>query len=149
MANETIDQWLRREWRELGFYYDRNDQTRVWRFIGSRSGLLRFHDDLLEYADDQSNDYKSEHSHYGPYSYLKIMTWPEPSFEKDAIQGSLTDLRRLAAIVGNKLAMARLGDSIHIQDEFAENSPYGLILEVREDDFDPAQADPKLSKEAD
>jgi hypothetical protein len=32
---------------------------------------------------------------------------------------------------------------------FAANNPYALILEVREDGFDPAQADPMLSKEAD
>jgi len=31
---------------------------------------------------------------------------------------------------------------------FAANSPYELILEVRTDDFDPAEADPMLPNEA-
>jgi hypothetical protein len=53
-------------------------------------------------------------------------------------------LKRLAAIVENRLAVAQTGDSIRIHDEFAANAPYALILEVREDDFDPAQADPRF-----
>jgi hypothetical protein len=147
MPSDATNQATRREWRELGFFYDRNDETRMWKLVGSRSGLLRFRDILLEYADDPSNDYKSEHEHYGPY-YLEIMTWPEPGFDDHAIRGSLADLKRLAAIVENKLAVARPGDSVRVQDEFATNSPYALILEVREDGFDPAQADPTLSNEA-
>jgi hypothetical protein len=43
--------------------------------------------------------------------------------------------------------LAQAGDCVCIQDEFAANSPYALIFEVREDDFDPAQADPMLPKE--
>jgi len=93
----------------------------------------------LDYADDSSNDYKSEQEHYGP-DYLEIMTWPEPGFDDHAIHGSLADMNRLAA--------TRAGDSVLMQDEFAANTPYALILEVREDDFDPAEADPMLPKEA-
>src|SRR3984893_15609512 len=144
MSSASGDQWVRREWRKLAFLYDRNDEEKVWRLIGSRSGLLRFRDALLEYADDPSNDYESEHAHYGPYSYLEIMTCPEPGFDDHAIHGSLADLKRLAAIVGNRLAVVHAGDSVRIQDEFAANNPYALILEVREDGFDPAQADPML-----
>jgi hypothetical protein len=77
------------------------------------------------------------------------MMCPEPGFDDHAIHGSLADLKRLAAIVENRLAVVHAGDSICIQDEFAANNPYALILEVREDGFDPAQADPMLSKEAD
>jgi len=106
-----------------------------------------FRNVLMECAEDPSNDYKSEHEHYGPY-YLEIMTWPEPGFDDHAIHGSLADLKRLAAIVENRLALAQAGDSVRIQDEFAANSPYELILEVRTDDFDPAEADPMLPNEA-
>jgi hypothetical protein len=147
MPSDATNQMTRHEWRVLGFFYDRNDEANVWRIVGSRGGLLRFRDVLFEYANDSSNDYKSEHEHYGPY-YLKIMTWPEPGFDDDGIHGSLADLKRLAVIVGNKLAVTQAGDSVCIKDEFAANSPYALILEVREDDFDPAQADPMLPKEA-
>jgi hypothetical protein len=147
MPSDATNEATRREWRELGFFYDRNDETKVWRLVGSRSGLLRFRDVLSAYADDPSNDYKSEHEHYGPY-FLEIMTWPEPGFDDHAIHGSLADLKRLAAIVENRLAVAQPGDTVCIQDEFAANSPYALIFEVREDDFDPARADPMLPEEA-
>ena len=147
MPNETADEYVRREWRELGFFYDRDDTTKEWKLIGSRSGLLRFRDELLAYAEDSANDYKAEHSHYGPYLYLKIMTWPEPGFDEDSIHGSLADLKRLAVIVGNKLTVAHTGDSVCIQNEFSANSSYALVLEVRPDDFDPASADPMRPKE--
>ena len=143
----TTNQATRREWRELGFFHGRNDQTRAWKFIGSQSGLLRFRDALLAYVADPGNIEKSEHEHYGPYSYLQIMTWPEPGFDHHAIRGSLSDLKRLAAIVEAKLAEAHAGEVVCIWDEFAANTPYGLILEVREDGFDPAEADPLLPKE--
>lgn len=148
MPSDATNEATRTEWRELGFFYDRNDETKAWRLVGSRSGLLRFRDALLEYVDDPSNDYKSEHEHYGPYWYLEIMTWPEPGFDDHAIYGSLPDLKRLAAIVETKLAVAQPDETICIRDEFAANTPYALILEVREDGFDPAQADPMLPKEA-
>jgi hypothetical protein len=148
MPSDAANEMTRKEWRELGFFYDRNDQQKEWRLIGSRSGLLRFRDALLEYAEDSSNDYQSEHEHYGPYWYLEIMTWPEPGFDDHAIHGSLADLKRLAVIIENRLATARVGDSVCIRDEFAANTPYALILELREDGFDPAQADPMLPKEA-
>jgi len=76
------------------------------------------------------------------------MTWSEPGFDDHAIHGSLADMNRLAAIVENRLAATRAGDSVLMQDEFAANTPHALILEVREDDFDPAEADPMLPKEA-
>ncbi len=147
MPSEATNEATRSEWRELGFFCHRNDQQKEWRLIGSRSGLLRFCDVLLEYANDPSNDYKSEHEHYGPYT-MEIMTWPEPGFDDHAIYGSLTDLKRLAAIVGGKLASAQPGTTIRIQDEFAANTPYALILEIHEDGFDPSQADSNLPKMA-
>jgi hypothetical protein len=79
--------------------------------------------------------------------YLEIMMWPEPGFEVHAIHGSLADLKRFAAIVENRLAVSQAGDSVCIQDEFAANSSYALVLEVREDDFDPANTDPRCQSE--
>jgi hypothetical protein len=147
MPSDATNQATRREWRELGFFYNRNDELKTWRLIGSRSGLLRFRDALLEYAGDSSNDYQSEHEHYGPYWYLEIMTWPEPGFDDHAIRGSLPDLERLAAIIEAKLAAAQPGDEICIRDEFSLSTPYTLVLEVRKDGFDPAEADLNLPNE--
>jgi hypothetical protein len=64
MLSNATNQATRREWRELGFFYDRNDQKGVWRLIGSRSGLLQFRDALLAHVGDPGNDYKSEHEYW-------------------------------------------------------------------------------------
>ncbi len=137
-----------KEWRELGFFYDCDDQTRVWKLTGSRAGLLRFRDALLAYVADPRNKMTSEHEHYGPYMYLKVMTWPEAGFDSDAIRGPLADLERLAKVIAAKLAKARPGSSVQIQEEFAVDSPYALVLDLREDGFDPATADPLLLADA-
>jgi hypothetical protein len=144
MPSEATSSATRREWRDLGFFYDRDDQNRIWKLTGSRSGLLRFRDALLSYAADAGNARKSEHKHYGPYSYLEVMTWPQAGFDNHAIRGSLADLARLAALLETKLATARPGCMFRIQEEFATDSPYALVLDVREDGFDPASADHQL-----
>ena len=77
MAVEQMNRMTREGWRELGFYYDFDEARFCWRLIGSRSGLLKLRDILNGYADDPRNEQISEHEHYGPYSYLKLMTWAE------------------------------------------------------------------------
>jgi len=75
------------------------------------------------------------------------MTWPEAGFDEYSIRGALTDLRRLAKLVEAKLATASPGSSVMIREEFADDSPYALVLDVREDGFDPATGDPLLPAE--
>ena len=75
------------------------------------------------------------------------MTWPEAGFDAHAIRGPLADLTRLAKLIEAKLATARPGSSLLIKEEFAPDSPYGLVLDLREDGFDPATADPLLPAE--
>lgn len=69
------------------------------------------------------------------------MTWPEAGFDVDSIRGSLDDLKRLAHIIDAKVASTAVGKSVRVQEEFAPNSPYGLVLNIRDNDFDPASAD--------
>jgi hypothetical protein len=147
MPSDATNKATTREWRELGFYYNRDDQARVWKLTGSRAGLLRFRNALLSYVADPRNVLKSEHEHYGPYSYLQVMTWPKAGLDNQAIRGPLEDLRRLAKLVEAKLATARPGSSVLIHEEFAADSPYALVLDLREDGFDPATADPLLLAE--
>jgi len=75
------------------------------------------------------------------------MTWPEAGFDEHAIRGPLDDLARLGNLIETKLATARPGSCIRIQEEFAAASPYALVLDLREDGFDPAEADPLLAAE--
>jgi len=147
MSSNGLNESIREDWRDLGFFYNRNDQDKTWTLTGSRAGLLRFRDALLAYAADPRNALKSEHEHYGPYSYLEVMTWPEAGFDRHAIRGPLADLARLAGLIEDKIAKARPGSSVRIREEFATDSPYALLLDVREDGFDPASADPGLPAE--
>jgi hypothetical protein len=147
MAGDATNQATKLEWRELGFFYDCDDQTRVWKLTGSRAGLLCFRDALLAYVADPRNALKSEHMHYGPYGYLKVMTWPEAGLDDHSIRGPLPDLARLAKLVEAKLATVSPGSSVLIREEFAADSPYALVFDLREDGFDPAAADPLLPAE--
>jgi hypothetical protein len=89
-----------------------------------------------------------EHDHYGPYGFLVVMTLPDAGFDGEAIRGPLTDLTQLANLIEAKVAAAKPGSVIRIREEFARDSPYALVLDVREDGFDPASADPEVSSAA-
>lgn len=135
---------IEQQWQDLGFYYETDNEAKAWRLIGSRRGLSRFADALRRYVADPRNALKSEHEHYGPYSYLEVMTWPEAGIDGHAIHGRLEDLLRLADLIVTKLDAAVPGATITIREEFAPDSPYALVLEVRDEGFDPAEADPHL-----
>jgi hypothetical protein len=148
MPSEAVNEATRREWWDLGFFYELDKEGREWRLVGSRSGLLKFRDLLMRYVANPRNEAKSEHDHYGPYMYLKVMTWTEPGMDGNAIYGTLQDLRRLAGIIDAKLQDVRPGTELRIQEDFAEGCEYYLVLDIRDEGFDPASADPELSKGA-
>ncbi len=132
------------EWRKLGFFHEIDTKKNLRKLTGSRPGLLRFRDILLEYAADPRNALTSEHEHYGPYGSLEVMTWPDAGVDGHAVRGSLADLTRLANIVETKLSAATPGSLIHIGEEYASDSPFTLLLDVRGDAFDPASLDPDI-----
>jgi hypothetical protein len=144
MNDREVKQATAREWRALGFFYNRDDESKTWTMVGSRAGLLKLRDALRTYVADPRNAQTSEHEHYGPYMYLKVTTWPDPALDRDGIRGTLTELAHLAVLIETRLSLARSGDAIRIQDEYALRSPYALVLDVREDTFDPSAADPSL-----
>jgi hypothetical protein len=142
--NEQLKQLTREDWRELGFHYELDHPSKEWRLMGSRGGLLRFRDLLRKYVSDPRNALKSEHEHYGPYMYLKVMTWPEAGMNADAIFGPLSALDRLASLIEARLPSVEVGASLRIGAEFAIDAEYSLVLQLQADDFDPASADPGL-----
>ena len=148
MLDASLLKRTQREWRDLGFYYDRDDEQKLWKLVGSREGLSCFTRALREYVADPRNQIDSEHEHYGPYSYLEVMTSPEAAFDGHAIRGPLDALRRLAQLIEAQLKSALPGAQIVIRDELGPNSPYALVLDVQQDGFDPASADPQLRFEA-
>ncbi len=137
----------RQEWRALGFFYDLDQESRTWIFIGSKAGLGRFRDLLQSYISDPRNLALSEHEHYGPYGYLEIMTWRNAGVDEHSIHGTISDLRRLSELVGGFLDQTSAGDSFEIAAQYSPGSSYKLHFEVREDGFDPASADPDLREE--
>ena len=142
--SEATNAATRREWRELGFFYDVDEVKRRWRLIGSRTGLRQFSTLLHSYCGNPRNSAASEHDHYGPYMYLKVMTWPQAGIDKASIHGTIDDLERLAVIVEAALEDSGPGDMIALAERFAPACDYELVLEIKGEDFDPAEADPCL-----
>jgi hypothetical protein len=131
-------------WRELGFYCDHDTRNREYRLVGSRAGLSRFVELLRAYVADPRNAAMSEHEHYGPYG-LEIMTWSQPGIDDHAIFGPLAKLAGLADIVEDRLGRARPGDRVSVRDGFAPDAPFDLVLDVRDDGFDPASAEDEIT----
>jgi hypothetical protein len=133
----------RRAWRELGFFYARDEQAKEWRLTGSREGLLGFATLLAEYSADPVNDSLSEHEHFGPYMYLEVMTSAKPDITGHAIEGTVGDIGRLAEILEGVLRTADAGRLV-IRDEYAPGADYSIVLVVKRWPFDPASLDPQL-----
>ena len=137
---EFTEEQIKQKWRELGFFCEVDHVEKTWTLTGSRPGLLFFPDLLLGYSSDPANAAPGTKKKYGPYGTLEVMTWLEPGFG-NSIHGSTKALAHLAEIVEAKLASAHAGDEVRIRSEFASNSPYTLVLDIRPDGFDPASAD--------
>jgi hypothetical protein len=138
---QITEEQIKQKWRELGFFCELDDDKKTWTLTGSRAGLLYFPDLLLGYVADPKNAVDGERKHYGPYGSLEIMTWREPGIDGHAIRGSVADLTHLAELVEAKLATAQPGEPITIREEFAPESRYAVLLDVRPDGFDPATTD--------
>lgn len=133
---------IRDQWRDLGFFYDRDDERRRWIVLGSRAGVTAFCALLREYAANPSKAKLFEHDHFGPYWYLKVMTYAEPILNENVIGGRLEDLSRLADLLESRLAALSPGDRFTIGREYAPDSEYVLDVELAPDAFDPSSADP-------
>jgi hypothetical protein len=142
MTREQINELTKEEWRELGFFYDQDHAARCWRLVGSRSGLLNFATLLDDYVADERNETLSEHDHFGPYWYLKIVTWSEPLITEDDVRGTLVDLKGLSALTKKRLENVSPGDVFEIDKEYSEKNEFKLRFEVRDEVFDPADEDP-------
>jgi hypothetical protein len=138
-----IDQMMIDEWRQLGFYYDRDDRLDVnqWRFFGSKKGLQNFVSLLDKYTNNPANDTLSEHDHFGPYSYLKIMTWDKPTITADYIAGTIQDLKILRNLISEKLDKADAGQTFNIDKDYGQDNTITAKFFVMADNFDPVSMD--------
>ena len=142
MPSEATNKGTRKEWRELGFYYDRNDSDYEWLLLGSKKGLLSFAKAIGRYAENPANAGISEHEHFGPYWYLELGTWNEPTITDHWIAGPLDCLAELAQEMENRILGAAVGDRISFRELFAPKAPYEFTLAVQPEDYDPARSDP-------
>lgn len=145
MSNQKkdIEKMMVEEWRNLGFYYDRDDRIDVnqWRFFGSKIGLQNFVHLLEKYITNPQNKNISEHDHFGPYSYLKIMTWDKPEITEDYIAGTLQDLRNLKQIISDKLRDSQPGQTFNIDKDYGIDNTITAKFFVMSDDFEPHKMD--------
>jgi len=73
--------------------------------------------------------------------YLEIGTWSEPEITSHWIAGSLLDLLRLSLLIEERVSKATVGNNFKLREAYSPVSPYELVLEVHDDEFDPARAD--------
>jgi hypothetical protein len=141
VPSDATNQATQQEWRGLGFFYEREDVAKEWHVIGSIRGLLTFAQLIHDYAGNPRNETLSEHHHYGPCMYLEIGTWIDATITDRWIAGRLSDLLRLSLLIRERVAGATVGDRFGFRAAYAPGSPYELVLDVRDDTFDPARAD--------
>ena len=137
-----FDNLYKKEWRELGFYYEYDSILKRWTFVGSTIGLSRFPQILISYTLDQTNNGLSEHIHLGPQEYLKIVTWNIPFIGEDGIYGSFEDISRLAGIFKQKL---ETGQDFIIDEEYSKSNKSQIFVLIKEKGFDPSSLDKSIN----
>jgi hypothetical protein len=141
MPSNATKEATHRAWRELGFFCDRNDATNEWRIVGSVKGLRKFASEIRTYASNPANDRPSEYMHFGPSMNLEVGTWHQAEITEQWIGGPLTEFLRLATLIERSAQDNVVGKRIALRASFSPMSPYDLILDVRDEAFDPASAD--------
>ena len=141
MPSEATNEATRRAWRELGFFCDRNDAAKEWRIVGSVKGLRKFASEIRKYASNPANDRPSEYMHFGPSMNLEVGTWHQTEITEQWIGGPLEEFLRLATLIERSAQANVVGKRIALRSSFSPMSAYELILDVRDDAFDPALAD--------
>lgn len=146
MMSDKIKELTKQEWRELGFYYDRDDNEKLWKIVASKNGVTSFINLLYDFSNKFKESTESEHEHYGPYFYLEIMLWNCPSINKHCICGSHSDMIKLAKLIEGKNNESEINSVFYIGNEFSSECEYKLAFYIKYDDFDPAKEDNLLWK---
>lgn len=102
MMSGKIKELTKQEWRELGFYYERDDDEKLWKFVASKNEISLFVSLLNAFSNEFKELTEFEHEHYGPYFYLKIMLLDCPGINKNCIYGSYSDMIKLANLIEEK-----------------------------------------------
>jgi len=141
MPSDAAKESTRRAWRALGFFCGRNDTAKEWRIVGSVKGLRKFAAEIRKYASNPANDRLSEYTQFGPAMNLEVGTSHQTEITEQWIGGPLVELLRLATLIERSAQDNVVGKRIALRSNFSPLAPYELILDVRDDAFDPALAD--------
>jgi hypothetical protein len=141
MPSDATKEATRRAWRKLGFFCGRNDAAKEWRIVGSVEGLRKFAAEIRSYASNPAHDRLSEYTQFGPAMNLEIGTSHQTEITEQWIGGPLAELLRLATCIERSAQANVVGKCIALRSNFSPMAPYELILDVRDDAFDPALAD--------
>ncbi len=141
MSSEVANEATRRAWRELGFFCGRDSAAKEWRIVGSVKGLRKFAAEIRKYASNPANDRLSEYIQFGPAMNLEVGTSHQTEITEQWIGGPLVELLRLATLIERSAQDNMVGKRIALRSNFSPMSPYELILDVRDEAFDPALAD--------
>jgi hypothetical protein len=141
MPSEATKEATRRAWRELGFFCGRDAAAKEWRIVGSVKGLRKFASEIRAYASNPAHDRLSEYTQFGPAMNLEVGTSHQTEITEQWIGGPLVDLLRLATLIEQSAQANVVGKRIALRSNFSPMSPYELILDVRDEAFDPGLAD--------
>jgi hypothetical protein len=142
MSSEAAKEATRRAWRELGFFCGRNAAAKEWRIVGSVKGLRKFAAEIRKYASNPANDRLSEYTQFGPAMNLEVGTSHQTEITEQWIGGPLVDLLRLATFIERSAQANVVGKCVALRSNFSPMAPYELILDVRDEAYDPASPDP-------
>lgn len=137
MPSDAANEATRRVWRELGFFCGRDSAAKEWRIVGSVKGLRKFAVEIRSYASNPANDRLSEYTHFGPAMNLEVGTSHQTEITEQWIGGPLVDLLRLATLIERSVQDNVVGKRIALRSNFSPMSLYELILDVRDEAFDP------------
>jgi len=141
MSSEAANDATRRAWRELRFFCGRNDAEKEWRIVGSVKGLRKFAAEIRKYASNPAHDRLSEYTQFGAAMNLELGTSHQTEITEQWIGGPLADLLRFATLIERSAQANVVGKRIALRANFSPMAPYELILDVRDEAFDPALAD--------
>ncbi len=142
MATEAAKENARRVWRELGFYCGKDKTAKEWRIVGSVAGLKKFAAEIRKYASNPANNRLSEYMHIGPSMNLEICTSHQAEITDQWIGAPVMEFMHLASLIDRSVQRNMIGRQVALRSNFSPMAPYELTLDIRDDAFDPATADP-------
>ena len=136
----------REEWRELGFWYDYDQQARRWILRGTARGLDGLADAIERHATHPQAKNIGEHTHYGPYMYFTVTTWPELMIAERGLFGlpaQLLEISRSIRALVRPAAPVRIPLFTKLRSEDGSTA----VFYLEPDGYNPASSDITIKDE--